>query len=268
VPPWLEVRARLQGLGELVTKPPLTPPRSANRGPATSPSQGELHALAGVADCASGLTRLSSVLWAVAVPESSPPPLGDAKSSLGDAESSLGDAKSSLGDAESSLGDAKSSLGDAESSLGDAKSSLGDAESSLGDAKSSLGDAESSLGDAESSLGDAKSLLGDAKSSLGDAESSPRGDQHAARASAVERLVRLARTSAGIRRHLVRCPGSVGVLQRCKTLRIVTLGFGTGRQRLVLERWTNPKPQRRKCKPPVRGTIVSREIGGRRVTAA
>jgi hypothetical protein len=240
VPPWLEVRARLQGLGELVTKPPLTPPRSANRGPATSPSQGELHALAGVADCASGLTRLSSVLWAVAVPESSPPPLGDAKSSLGDAESSLGDAKSSLGDAESSLGDAKSSLGDA----------------------------ESSLGDAESSLGDAKSLLGDAKSSLGDAESSPRGDQHAARASAVERLVRLARTSAGIRRHLVRCPGSVGVLQRCKTLRIVTLGFGTGRQRLVLERWTNPKPQRRKCKPPVRGTIVSREIGGRRVTAA
>jgi hypothetical protein len=30
-----------------------------------------------------------------------------------------------------------------------------------------------------------------------------------------------------------------------QTLRIVTLGFGTARQRMALERWTNPKPQRR-----------------------
>jgi hypothetical protein len=30
-------------------------------------------------------------------------------------------------------------------------------------------------------------------------------------------------------------------------LRIVTLGFGTARQRMALERWTNPKPQRRTC---------------------
>jgi hypothetical protein len=32
-------------------------------------------------------------------------------------------------------------------------------------------------------------------------------------------------------------------------LRIVNLGFGTARQKLVLERWTNPKPL---------GTIVDR----------
>jgi hypothetical protein len=32
-------------------------------------------------------------------------------------------------------------------------------------------------------------------------------------------------------------------------LRIVTLRFRTGRQRMALERWTNPKPQRRACSP-------------------
>jgi hypothetical protein len=32
-------------------------------------------------------------------------------------------------------------------------------------------------------------------------------------------------------------------------LRIVTLGFGTARQKMVLERWTNPKPQRRTRSP-------------------
>jgi hypothetical protein len=32
-----------------------------------------------------------------------------------------------------------------------------------------------------------------------------------------------------------------------KKLRIVTIGFGTGRQRTVLERWTNPKLSRRTC---------------------
>jgi hypothetical protein len=32
-----------------------------------------------------------------------------------------------------------------------------------------------------------------------------------------------------------------------KQLRIVTLRFGTGRQRMVLEPWTHPKPQRRTC---------------------
>jgi hypothetical protein len=37
-----------------------------------------------------------------------------------------------------------------------------------------------------------------------------------------------------------------------KQLRIVTLGFGTARQRMVLERWTNPKPQRRTRSPRYR----------------
>jgi hypothetical protein len=32
-----------------------------------------------------------------------------------------------------------------------------------------------------------------------------------------------------------------------ETLRIGRLGFGTGRQRMVLERWTNPKLSRRAC---------------------
>jgi hypothetical protein len=32
-------------------------------------------------------------------------------------------------------------------------------------------------------------------------------------------------------------------------LRIVTLGIGTARQKMVLERWTNPKPQRRTRSP-------------------
>jgi hypothetical protein len=35
---------------------------------------------------------------------------------------------------------------------------------------------------------------------------------------------------------------------------------------MVLERWTNPKPQRRTRSPRVRGTIVSRGNGGRRVS--
>jgi hypothetical protein len=34
-----------------------------------------------------------------------------------------------------------------------------------------------------------------------------------------------------------------------KSLRIVTLGFGTGRQKRALQRWTNPKPQRRTRSP-------------------
>jgi hypothetical protein len=39
-----------------------------------------------------------------------------------------------------------------------------------------------------------------------------------------------------------------GDAQRCKQLRIVTLGFGTGRQKPALERWTNPKLSRRACR--------------------
>jgi hypothetical protein len=31
-------------------------------------------------------------------------------------------------------------------------------------------------------------------------------------------------------------------VRRCKKSRIVRLGFGTARQKRVLERWTNPKP--------------------------
>jgi hypothetical protein len=34
-----------------------------------------------------------------------------------------------------------------------------------------------------------------------------------------------------------------------KKWRIVTLRFGTARQKMALERWTNPKPQRRTCSP-------------------
>jgi hypothetical protein len=49
------------------------------------------------------------------------------------------------------------------------------------------------------------------------------------------------------------------VTAKMKKIAIVTLGLGTGRQRMVLERWTNPKPQRRTR--PVRGTNVLREIG-------
>ena len=44
-----------------------------------------------------------------------------------------------------------------------------------------------------------------------------------------------------IRRYKVR------PLQRCTKLRIATLRFGTGRHRMVLERWTHPKPRRRTC---------------------
>jgi hypothetical protein len=46
-------------------------------------------------------------------------------------------------------------------------------------------------------------------------------------------------------------------------LRIVSLRFGTARQKTVLERWTNPKLVEHVL-PSVRATIVSREIGGRR----
>jgi hypothetical protein len=39
------------------------------------------------------------------------------------------------------------------------------------------------------------------------------------------------------------------LMQRWESLRIVTLGVGTARQRMVLGRWTNPKPQRRTLSP-------------------
>jgi hypothetical protein len=37
----------------------------------------------------------------------------------------------------------------------------------------------------------------------------------------------------------------VRVLQRCESCESQRFGFGTARQRVALERWTNPKPQRR-----------------------
>ena len=37
-----------------------------------------------------------------------------------------------------------------------------------------------------------------------------------------------------------------------KKLRIVTLGLGTARQKMAVERWTNPKPQRGTCSPRYR----------------
>jgi hypothetical protein len=47
------------------------------------------------------------------------------------------------------------------------------------------------------------------------------------------------------------CVVSLGAVQSTAitTLRIATIAFGTGRQRTVLERWTNPKLQRRTCGP-------------------
>jgi hypothetical protein len=45
-----------------------------------------------------------------------------------------------------------------------------------------------------------------------------------------------------------------------RKLRIVTLRFGTGRERMVLERWTNPKLSRRTC------TCYNRGIGNRRAS--
>ena len=36
-------------------------------------------------------------------------------------------------------------------------------------------------------------------------------------------------------------------LQRWEIMRIVLLGFGTGRQEMLLERWTNPKLPRCAC---------------------
>jgi hypothetical protein len=53
---------------------------------------------------------------------------------------------------------------------------------------------------------------------------------------------------------------------RSNRLRIVTLGFGTGRLEMLLERWTN-RP-RSALYMRVRATIVSRGIGGRRETAS
>jgi hypothetical protein len=44
--------------------------------------------------------------------------------------------------------------------------------------------------------------------------------------------------------------GPVGLCGAAKKrLRIVTLGFGAGRQKLALGRWTNPKLPRRTCSP-------------------
>jgi hypothetical protein len=60
---------------------------------------------------------------------------------------------------------------------------------------------------------------------------------------------------AGRRRLLRRLHAGAGRAGACaaaftysdEKLRIVTSGFGTGRQKLVLERWTNPKLSRRTC---------------------
>ena len=39
------------------------------------------------------------------------------------------------------------------------------------------------------------------------------------------------------------------VIRRCKSGESKPLGLGTARQKMALERWTNPKPQRRTCSP-------------------
>jgi hypothetical protein len=51
--------------------------------------------------------------------------------------------------------------------------------------------------------------------------------------------------------------------------RIVTVGLRHGaRQKVVLERRTNPERSRRACSPRVRATLLEREVGGRRETVA
>jgi hypothetical protein len=41
----------------------------------------------------------------------------------------------------------------------------------------------------------------------------------------------------------------IAPISAMQKLRIVTIRFGTARKKLALERWTHPKPQRRKCSP-------------------
>ena len=53
-----------------------------------------------------------------------------------------------------------------------------------------------------------------------------------------------------------------------KKSRIVTLGFGTERQKMALERRTKPKRSRRTCSSMYGLQSCEREIGGRRETAA
>jgi hypothetical protein len=51
-------------------------------------------------------------------------------------------------------------------------------------------------------------------------------------------------------------------------LRIGRLGFGTGRHKMALERWTTPKLSRRMDSPRYGPTVLERQIGGRCKTAA
>jgi hypothetical protein len=55
----------------------------------------------------------------------------------------------------------------------------------------------------------------------------------------------LAATARQLRRVQRRPLRKISCHTAMKTLRIVALRFGTARQRMALERWTNPKPQRR-----------------------
>jgi hypothetical protein len=154
------------------------------------------------------------------------------------------------------LGDAESSLGDAKSSLGDAKSSLGDAESSLGDAKSSLVDAESSLGDAESSLGDVCHRPLPKPVGLFDNVCNNRTAWYRNVSQVGEVIYGTEYSRPGVPKWdrytptdqftpnprytstKVRMPFHPGAVDTMALLRIGRLGFGTGRQRMVLERGT------------------------------
>jgi hypothetical protein len=58
-------------------------------------------------------------------------------------------------------------------------------------------------------------------------------------------------------------PRSACATAMCKSVRIATLSFGTARQKMVHERWTNHKLQRRACTP---GTGYRRVEGNRRAS--
>ena len=97
--------------------------------------------------------------------------------------------------------------------------------SSLGDVKSSLSDAESSLGDSNTSLGDAKKLLGDVYTGQRRHGALP---HHRVRA-------RVRASGALHARGVVSTPvDSDTEIAKCN------VRFGMGRQKMVLERWTNP----------------------------
>jgi hypothetical protein len=70
-----------------------------------------------------------------------------------------------------------------------------------------------------------------------------------AAAVAARRVQLAARRARHARGRWSRAAAGGGDHTDAQSLRIVSIRFGTGRQKMVLERWTKPKPQRRTCSP-------------------